>query len=109
VTEAVQYILSLITFLAYSLEYSTLNNLAHSIRGDSGLVDIAAWNYFLDLYDQKVNINMGPILNCYALWVLFNCREHPPVNGAMQVTYETVNQLEQDQSAEAATRNCCRS
>jgi hypothetical protein len=31
---------------------------------------------------------MGTILNYYALWVFFNCHEHPPVNWASQVTLQ---------------------
>jgi hypothetical protein len=42
---------------------------------------------------KKVNINMGTILNYYALWVFFNCHEHPPVNCTSQVTLRNFEQV----------------
>ena len=50
-----------------------LVNTYKDIQGDSRLVNITAGVYFLGVYDKKININMGPILNGYGvLGVFFN-------------------------------------
>jgi len=49
---------------------------------------------------------MGLFSMVTELWMLLNCRKRPPANRAAEVTLcATLEQLEQEQSAEAATRN----
>ena len=51
---------------------------------------------------KRVNVSVVHILSSYGVMDVF-CRELPPVNNASQLLYTTLNQLEQEQSAELAT------
>ena len=56
---------------------------------------------------KKVNIDVGLIIDGYGVMSGFEGRKRPPVNRASQVRYATLNQLGQEQTAEAATHHSC--
>ena len=55
---------------------------------------------------KKVSINMGPVLGGYGVAGVF-CHDCPPVNRTLHSHNVALNQLEQEQSGEAATCNLC--
>ena len=54
------------------------------IQGVSRLVDITAGGDFLGLCDQKIHINMCPILNGYGVMGIFNSRTRLRVNRVLR-------------------------
>ena len=58
-------------FSVICLKFRTRSDKLAVIQGVSRLVDITAGSDFLGLSEQKVHINMCPILNCYGVMDIF--------------------------------------